>query len=39
MTTFNKQVQETIVQFHINQTLKDLNIEAEASKKKVTRDY
>jgi len=39
MTTFNKQVQETIVQFHINQALKDLDIEAEASKKKVVRNY
>lgn len=39
MTTFNRQVQDTIVKFHINQALKDLGIEAKASKKKVGTDY
>ena len=39
MTTFNKQVQHTIVKFHINQALKDLDIEVEPSKKKVTTDH
>ena len=38
MTTFNKQVQSTIVKFHTNQALKDLEIEATASKKKVGTD-
>jgi len=39
MITLNRQVQNTIVDFHINQVLKDLNIEAEASKKKIGTDY
>ena len=39
MTTLNRQVQSTIVKFYINQILKDLNIEAEASKKKIATNY
>lgn len=39
MTTLNKQVQSTILKFHINQALKDFDIEVEPSKKKVGTDY
>jgi hypothetical protein len=39
MTTLNRQAQNAIVKFHINQALKDLSIEAESSKKKVDTDY
>ena len=39
MTTLNKQVQNAIVKFHINQALKDLNIEVETAKKKVGTNY
>ena len=35
MTTLNRQVQSTIIKLYINQILKDLGIEAEASKKKL----
>ena len=39
MTTVNRQVQNTIVKFHITQALKDLGIETESSKKKVSTGY
>ena len=39
MTTLNRQLQSTIVKFHIHQALKDFAIEADAVKKKVGADY
>jgi hypothetical protein len=39
MTTLNRQAQNAIVKFHTTNALKDLGIEAEASKKKVGTDY
>jgi len=39
MTTLNKKLQSTIVKFHITQALKDLGIETESSKKKVSTSY
>jgi len=39
MIKLNRQLQSTIVKFYINQILKDLGIEAEASKKKIGTDY
>lgn len=38
MTQVNKQLQNTIIKFHINQALKQLGITTEPSKKKVCGD-